>query len=218
MTPRQIRAVTQALIDALLDEGTRRALDRPDGIRRAAFEYGIGIDCAGYVQQAFLASRRAARAAFGFTAFDNENLSGLKARGPFDVVNIRKARTGDLICLDSATEVVGHTTIVYSHVVAETEDALVNKYGGDAGSLLPDRLGSGPAHLYYVDASWGAGPYGAPWGGVLRKPWTFNEATGTWAFFRGGLPAVSITSGPYDHTVQAVYRPLQEVKGDASKP
>jgi hypothetical protein len=214
VTPDEIHRLMQAFIDAKFPRPAdfTSIASVIDTIRMMAWEFELGIDCAGYVQQAFLASRGAKRADFKLKAFNDENLDALSARAPFRKVDHRRARTGDLFVLDppDPQHPPGHTTIVYSHVVAPDDVTLAQTYGDDAIQLMANGGSGGPTHLYYVDASWGAGPSGNPEGGVQRRPWYFNEATNEWAHLSGGF-RMSTPGRPFGHPLQAVYRPKREV-------
>jgi hypothetical protein len=212
--PDQLRKLTQALItDMLTRSQTTYDLSSPNAIRRMMFDYGIGIDCAGYVQQSFLATRNKSRDALGLKAIDKEDLESLPPAS-FRKVDIKRARSGDLIILNkqdpSDPNDVGHTVILYSHVVEATDTLLAQRHTDAQG--LTENVGTGPAHFYLIDASWGAGPGGNKDGGVQRKGWTYNEASGRW----GWLPVGSAVSTfrldkPYDHPYVGTFRPLTEL-------
>ena len=199
----ELRQMTQALIDA----GKLRPGDPSDlasRIRAMQWEHGIGIDCAGYVQNAFLASRGASRQKYGFNERWNENLSGLKTNPHFRSIDPPHARTGDLFTLRAASPGdVGHAVIVYARALmdAKTEAALHD----DAFTA------GGPVHVLQVDSSWGADD-GKPFGGVRRDTWFFNEATERWGFFnvRTTPPTFETGDSPCHEPVDGVYRPKDE--------
>jgi hypothetical protein len=208
-TRNEIVKVTQTLIDAVAQRPHSYDLTTEAGIRKMAFDYGVGIDCAGYVQQAFAASRGASPAALGLKSLMNENLSALPS-AQFRRVDVTRARTGDLMVLDPPPgDSVGHTVVIYTHRVKETEDLLVQSYGADARALV-EGVTSGPVHLFYVDASWGSGASGDPEGGVQRKPWLFNEVTTHWGWLMHGVAQFRADS-PYGHPLKGVFRPTREV-------
>lgn len=102
-SPDELRSVTQALIDAgTLDEVRKkydampyaefqkhgliaRPLDDANAIKLLQWEYGLGIDCAGYVQLAFLDVHGGTRQTYGFESIGNgsfrpEGKQGLRPR------------------------------------------------------------------------------------------------------------------------------------------
>jgi hypothetical protein len=210
-TVQQLVRLNQALVDALMKEGPPAYdLHTPEGVRAMGWDYGVGIDCAGYVQQAFMASRNETRReVLGLkSSMGDENLAGLSGRPQFRKIDIRRARTGDLIVLDPPDgEHVGHTVIVYTHQAAESDIDLVALFP-EAKNIVQG-LNSGPSHLYLVDASWGAGPGGGWWGGVQRNMWTFNETSMKWGYSGHGLPVFA--DRPYNHPLDGAYRRRIEV-------
>src|SRR5882672_2688196 len=81
-SPESIHALTQALLDdGLLPPADPSRPDLESRVRQMMFDCGIGIDCAGYVQQAYLHAMRVSASAAGFRARVNEDLSNLSSRG-----------------------------------------------------------------------------------------------------------------------------------------
>ena len=116
-TPEQIRAITQALID----DGHK--VPGPDGreessIRQTMAHYGIGIDCAGYAQQAYLSATGQDRAQARFAPIGDEDLSHLERRGYERIDHPADVRPGDLVVLGACSPIprdphpVGHRAIV----------------------------------------------------------------------------------------------------------
>ena len=215
--PSQIAAITQALIDA--GELSAVSSDNPgladtELVRKLQRKFKIGIDCAGYVQLAFV---------YAFLGHDNdtpavrrklglherrgyERLSDLPARH-FDKVTVTEARTGDLIVLKPRAgdaDRAWHTVIVVDHTVAKS------------------------VHTYLVDASWGTDLYGELAGGVARRQLVHDTDTGKWwdispvdvpldltpCGIRGvkkGEKACENAVGPYaGHSIKGVYRAKQK--------
>jgi hypothetical protein len=88
----------------------------------------------------------------------------------FRSIAVKRARSGDMIILDKPTSEpgdVGHTLIVYSHFVEPTELQLAEVHGADVQALTQGRS-SGPAHLCYVDASWGGVRWSKAWRRALN--------------------------------------------------
>jgi hypothetical protein len=227
-TPAQIKMVTQALIDkggvalekkTWQDKGqtefeatypnTPWPLTDADAVKLLQRELGVGVDCAGYVQQEFLSVHGGSRADYGFQSIGNEDLSGLKTNKHFRQVGATNAEVGDLMILDPpAKNDVGHTVMIQDrHVMAKGEEA---KYPGmDKFAKAGDKV-----HVFVVEGSFGAGPSGDPSrGGVQRRTFFFNETTGKWADMRRDWTKkspftvnISSTNGPYDHPLNGVYR------------
>jgi len=182
--PQDLVKMTQALIDA-------GRLPPPPGdvasrIRRMQWDYGIGVDCAGYAKQALLATSPRPLPLRGAGAESFRDLDGARA-GAFVRLPIETARPGDLVTLDPMPgEHWGHNVIVYSHVV---------KNG---------------VHVLEVDSSWGAGAHGSEQGGFRRDTWTYDATTKTWGSYAPGTtPPVLVTSGdgPAGDRYHGTYRP-----------
>ncbi|MCC6903773.1 MAG: hypothetical protein IT377_32695 [Polyangiaceae bacterium] len=60
-----------------------------------------------------------------------------------------------------------------------------------------------------VDSSWGAGEAGHPEAGVKRELWVQNQANGLWGYWDND-GAFRVSSGPYDHPIDGVYRGKDE--------
>jgi hypothetical protein len=204
-TPDDIRRVTQALIDAgklpaepAADVGAR--------IRAMMCNYGVGLDCAGYVQQAFLASRGISRSQAGFKPAVKEDLGGLAARG-YDRVTVSQARAGDIFVLKRPpTENVGHTIIVRDVRMADDVEARAlpahnEAWGNPAASSV---------QRFELDSSWGGG--GDPQrGGVQRQIFWRNTENGQWMHQTGDTWFVEPADKPYhSHPIDGVYRPSTE--------
>jgi cell wall-associated NlpC family hydrolase len=173
------------------------------------FTHGIGLDCAGYVQQAFLSVQGISRENAGFHVARNENLSGLAARG-FTRVSIDDIRPGDLLILGpvprSNPHAVGHTAIVYDvHDTTEEEHAYLQR----AGRVPTTTSGPRAMRTIVLDSSWGNG--GDPTrGGVQRRSFWQDKTTGLWTW---SDPSGVLRSGPagfpYDHPIEGFYRRRQ---------
>ncbi len=171
-TPEQIRAVTQALIDGgHLPPSSPAAPDLPTRIRKMMYDHGIGLDCAGFVQQDFLASRGVVRQATGLNRdIANENLADVGHKG-FAKVSPSDARPGDLFILNPPKPgAVGHTMIVYDHRDATPEEAAELRARGFA---------PGPIQAFVLDSSYGSNAQ-FDMGGVMRQIW-FRDDKGNWA-------------------------------------
>lgn len=208
-TPEDVRAVTQALID----RGHLGAIDPANAqkaIQAMQWKFGVGIDCAGYVQRAFLAARglsgtASERAAFGLQARVVDEGFGNIAQNPrFKSVPIADARVGDLMILGQPDpKDVGHAMLVRSNAALSTSD--------QAALGIPSGTFKGPVRKVEVDSSWGAGNEGLG-GGVQRRTFLYDESTGRWATFDPANKSISWskTDGPYDHPLTGVFRPKSE--------
>jgi hypothetical protein len=203
--PAQIAAITQALIDAGQFDALRKkypTLTDRQLIRRMQREVGIGIDCAGYVQLAFI---------FTFTGSDddpkktrlnlglqerrgNERLSDLPSSHFKKLASVTDAETGDLLVLrprDGDIDRAWHTV------------------------MIVERTSSGTEHTFLGDASWGIDLYGENAGGIGRRQLVHDTATGEWWDIHPltGAEAHRNTVGPYaKHHLHGVFRARQSTK------
>lgn len=206
-TLHDLRRVTQALVDAgHLPAGTEPAGER---IHQMQWNYGVGVDCAGYVQQAFLAAHGGTRATYGWKTMGYEDLSSVVTNPTFRRVAPRDLRPGDLGVLGvPANDAVGHRVIIYSHKVVDP--AKPGKLGEHFGADLAPLLRGGPVHCFEVDSSWGADG-GDPAGGVRRDTWLYNEKTAVWSYRCGvGNSTFCTTTSPYNHPLLGFFRPRSE--------
>jgi hypothetical protein len=208
-TPQQIQRMTQALIDAgKLPPGSPS--DLTNRIRTMMCNYGVGLDCAGYVQQAFLASRGIARSQTGLKKdIENEDLSGLAGKG-FKRVPESQIREGDLLILGPPpSSRTGHTLIVRASRIATPQEALAMERQAPHGWQNPS-----PSQLRRIelDSSWGNGGH-AEAGGVQRQIFWHDEISGNWMrqTSSGGAWLVEPSKAIYyNHPIEGVYRPQQE--------
>jgi hypothetical protein len=201
-TPEAIHAVTQALIDrGRLPPAYAGDLD--SRVRIMMFTHGIGLDCAGYVQQAYLRVMQLDRTQAHFRRTD-EDLSTLGARGYSRVAQIADVRPGDIVSLGPPSwpapgREPGHRAIVYDQHLASVRELGELRALGESGAAM---AASGPVRIVQVDSSWGGG--GDPLvGGVRRETWWHSETTGTWGWLAPGVdgePAsLAIASTPIRH-------------------
>lgn len=212
-TAGQIKMVTEALIKSGQFEVSKKmhpGLSDSETIRMMQWDNGVGIDCAGYVQQAFMGVHGGGRDSFGFKPFGEENLISLKGNPHFSQVKAEDVKPGDLIILDAPQKGdVGHTVLVRSaHVAGANERKNFHDPDGFAKSTDTVRV-------YEVDASFGAGEDGDLQGGLQRKTWLFNETTQKWGQAypdgKGGFEIkASSRTGPYDHPMNGIYHPKGE--------
>jgi hypothetical protein len=207
----ELKLVTEALIKSGKLQETKShytsALTDSEAIRMMQWENGIGIDCSGFVSQAFVKAHGGTHDKYKLQNPMNENLMDLKHNSKFTPVKPVDVRPGDLITLDKpAPNDVGHTVLVREHHMADY-DVLKNLPNGTSFAGANDKI-----HSYKVDASWGASSNGWLGGGVQTKVWLYNETTGKWAMLNqknpGGLTVEeSSMSGPYNHPMNGIYRP-----------
>jgi hypothetical protein len=200
--PSDIAAITQGLIAAGELKAIQIAhpgLSDQQSVRMLQREFKMGIDCAGYVQLAFI---------FAFMGSDKDtkkvrlNLGLHERRGyeklaslpssHFKKVAVTDAWTGDLFVLkpraDSADR-AWHTVIVVDHTI------------------------SGTIHSFLVDASWGTDLYGLDAGGVARRKLMHDASSGKWWDLHpiNGTKAHENSTGPYDgHPIHGMYRAKQK--------
>jgi hypothetical protein len=198
----QVTRLAQALIDeghlAPQGEGTLKLAGR---VRQMMFQYGVGVDCAGYVQQAFLAAHGVARAAVGLRPPLLEDLSGLDRRG-YVRVALADVRTGDVFVLFPPPGAsVGHRAIVRDvHPTTSAEFDLLNKSVG----VSNEQATGGHWTTFVVDSSWGSGG-AAQDGGVARRTWWHDTVSNKW-ISSGDRGSVQVSVGPYDHTIDGIFR------------
>jgi len=183
-TPDEIHALTQALIDLQPDgmavDDPVTSVSQPDDVRKLMHQHAIGIDCAGYVQQAYLLATGRTRAQVGFVPnILNEALFVLPQRGFARFTSVAALRPGDIIEFNSPpdSDEPGHRTIVFDQRVA-TDDHMNAILAADRG---PDFVGKATVRVLEMDSSYGSGGYYRA-GGVQRQTWIFNETSQQWAY------------------------------------
>jgi hypothetical protein len=223
-TPAELGRVTQALIDAgKLDELRRKydamspaefqrahgrislPLSDQHAIQLLQWEYGLGVDCAGYVQQAFLDVHGGTRAKYEFESIGNEPLRSLQGNPAFDRATTPvDARPGDLIIMKPQPDDPGrahHTVLVRDrHVLTPAE-------GGSLGNLGAFQRPGEVVHRVEVHSSWGSNNGNLEKGGVQSRVFLYNESSGKWADVVGGTVHPQ-ASGVYNgHPIEGIYHP-----------
>lgn len=201
-TPEEIHRLTQALIDA----APRDEKWGPYEVRQLMFDNAIGVDCAGYAQQAYLHATGRTAAQAGFKRLLDENLSGLSGRGYARVGAIAHARPGDIIVFHPPPEPPGepgHRAIVYDQRVATVDDmkTLLSSPQGQAFAL------GGRVRVLEMDSSYGSGGTSTA-GGVQRQTWLYNERTRQWAqeTVNESGSVISPAATLYWHPLEGIYR------------
>lgn len=212
-TPQQLVKLTQALLDA----GKLPAADAShptlgSRIRGMQWEWGIGVDCAGYTQQAAAEAHGKAGAIF-MSNVTGDVFSSMMHDKRFHSVMISEMRAGDVIHLDSPVSgQVGHNVVVHSHTTLDgpgRQRLLAGQVTDMGGKAFLS--GKGPFHAIEVDSSWGAGKAGAMYGGFRRDTWVYDESSFTWASFPVGDRTMPLQvypdTGPQDELFGGAFRP-----------
>lgn len=189
-TPAQLREVCQALARRY-PEKFANASGAQDYLR----ELRVGIDCAGFVQNA-LTSLTGKTPPLGLREKGMENLSQLASNPDFRARSSpTEARPGDVITLKpTARDGVGHTLIVTERGTARGE-ALC----GVGFDLRPDDQ----VTVLSVAASWGSGQ-------PEEQRWAYNPRTGQWGSLRADGKTVAYSGhprGPYLHELENIWAP-----------
>lgn len=163
-------------------------------------ETGVGIDCAGVVQQALYASRGwqvpFEHGAFGLRPRLDEALGNLRARGFARVEDPAEARPGDIIALAPPRgDAWGHRVIV---VEKHAEDATAERAERFTNAGCEVSTGDRLIELR-VASSWGGRE-------VAERSFFYDERTGKWADDVGGEIAPSNDDGPYNHPMEGIFR------------
>jgi hypothetical protein len=208
-SPEAIAKVTQALIDsghlpARSASGSTAPCDR---IRQMMYDWRLGLDCAGYVAAAILASRGVTRAQAGLLRPDHEDLSHLSAQGYASLPRESANRPGDVYVMHEnppTREVpnpVGHRAIVRE--AGPASPAEIDRVKAMWPSLPAAARASTVWQRIVVDSSFGNGQNPLN-GGVRRDTWWHDRTTGVWAWDWHGEKVV--TEGPYNHKTYEVMR------------
>jgi hypothetical protein len=210
-SPEEIELLTKALIAKGLMKDVEAKfpnMTKSQQVEKLQWEHGVGVDCAGYVQQAFLDVHGGRRSDYGFDSLGNENLYDLRGNRKFAKVDPEHARSGDLLILKPPKhERAGHTVLIRDRREwSAAEKAAASDPQGFAGK-------SDVVHVFEVDASFGAGVTGdVDKGGVQRRTWLYNETTKKWADMNNGVVVPSTQTGPYEHPMQGIYHPKKSAR------
>jgi hypothetical protein len=177
-TPAQVQKLTQALLDKnKLPPPAKAGEATAVRVRRMMSDYGIGFDCAGFTQQAFLAAHGVTRAQAGLKPrILDEDLSGLSSER-FQKVAPEEAHAGDILALgprDPNSTEVGHRVLVFDCHEATKEE--LSRY---CQSPAAAALAKGHVSVLVVDSSFGSGAQPAK-GGVLRQTWLYDSVSKKW--------------------------------------
>lgn len=205
-SPQEVGRVTQALIDlGKLPPSDPKKTDAMR-IQEMMWDHGVGIDCAGYVQQALAAVHGKSKQQLGLRDSIQEDLGMLDKNPAFKKVDVFDARPGDVITLrDNDPKQPGHTVLVARHDRATGAEMAwrFDARRGDSAEFLRSKS----LDVFEVDSSWGAGHDGTN-GGLKRVLWVHNRETGNWASFENrGLDMILDTTPYIGHTLAGTYRP-----------
>jgi hypothetical protein len=209
-SPQQLVKVTQALLDAgKLPPADAEHQTMPSRIRLMQWQHGIGVDCAGYTQQAAAAVHGAAGRPFT-KGLMGDMFTGMGNDPRFAKIAPESIRPGDVIHLQNPEAgQVGHNVIVYAHTTLKDDDRakLIAAHPIAQGFLT----GAGPFHTYEVDSSWGAGE-GKEFGGFRRDTWIYDQSSQTWASYVPQAPRSA--HDPNDPNAEIVDRPRDTLLSD----
>lgn len=204
-SPKEIGQVTQALIDLGKLPPADGFKSTEKRIRAMMWEHGVGIDCAGYVQQALASIHGKTHEQLGLKARLNEELGVLSLNPSFRQVNLLDAQPGDVITFkDHQPDQPGHAVLVARH--QKTTAASVARYFDPVDTNAQEFLRSKDLEVFEVDSSWGGDTEGNN-RGLLRKLWVYNRETGKWAAFDQHRARMVFGTTPYaNHTVVGTFR------------
>ena len=223
-SPEDVARATRILLDAGKLPPADPEHSTPElRIQLMMWQHGIGIDCAGYVQQALAQLHGKTPAQLGLKRPLDENLGALAKNPNFQKIDTLDARPGDIITLkDNDPGQPGHTVLVVAHAT---------RTGAELTAKVDPQLPANKAFLsaaqldvFSVDSSWGtiqpeppppSKDHNAPkpkpkaqdlGGGVERRVWIHNRETNQWATLEGGVLG-EIRNTPYaEHTMAGTFR------------
>lgn len=206
-TPEQLVRTTQLLLDAgKLPPADEEHTTIESRIRLMQWQFGIGVDCAGYTQRAAAFAHGDAGRAFGGNVM-SDIFTNMGKDPRFVKVAPADIRPGDVIHLNNPEPTgVGHNVIVRDHTQL-SDDAKK-----DLRRTFPNTAAffesAGPFHVLEVDSSWGAGN-GNDYGGFRRDTWIYDASKRAWASYTIDDPRVLVPSpiGPQDEIFAGAYRP-----------
>jgi hypothetical protein len=211
-TPGQIHLITQQLLDMGCQPSVPCS-EPKEFVRQIMVDHHIGLDCAGFVQQAFLLAMGLSRSQAHFKEANDENLSTLRSKG-FTSVTPPQARPGDIICLGPLPPppgqrqlpgAVGHRIIVYERRPPTHEELKTFRAYAEAQQLPP--IGE---HVTVLEclSSWGNmrnGQVIAMRGGVQRAILLHDPDTNVWGTFKPDYHNAEVGL-PYHHTFEGIFR------------
>jgi hypothetical protein len=206
-----IAKITQGLIDA----GKLGPVvgDEALAVRKMAWDFGVGIDCAGYVQRALYASQSGTRERYGLRDVANEDLMSLSSNPKWTNVGVAAARPGDVLTLaerrkDDGTFVdVGHAMIVYEHELASPAQRESMRTNMSQDPRVQAVLSDPRLHVLKLDSSWGTGDDAQNGAGVQRRTWLYGETTGSWVCQVTDGSFWAYGQKPAAHSLGGVFRP-----------
>jgi hypothetical protein len=199
-TPKELVAVTQALIDA----GALRGVSpvTAQSIRDLQDAFHIGVDCIGYIRQSQIALHGGANFAsktLGSSCLQQLDASGLYERRSGGLAGVIAARPGDVLHLDASpkTENREHNVVIRQHdTLTPADPRWASLRATPAGKELAGS--GGPVHLLDVVCAGGGADMNVR--GVRHETWLYDEAAQRWgAIDPSTKQLVLYDHGPQDH-------------------
>ncbi len=205
--PDEIKVITQALIEAgELDTLRSNSSGLSDNqlVRALQQKFNIGIDCAGYVQLAFI---------YAFTGKHDDAICNLGASKLREDLGLKPKRSWENL----ANLPKKHFTEV-GFLNGQTGDLLVLAWRKEERDwhtvIVVEHTFSGDLHTFVVDSSWGF-LYGPDAAGVARRTFMHDKSTGMWwdihPINKGTKKEFENLIGPYnEHPIKGMYRAKQK--------
>jgi hypothetical protein len=213
-TPTELRTLVQAIMNAqpanMTLQNAAGNMWQPLDVRQLMHGNALGFDCAGYVQQAYLAATSRTRDQLGWDTLVNEGLFNLAGHGFRKFTKVQDLRAGDIIVFNS-TEAgqPGHRTIVFDQRAVTDSDKAALASASNAG----DFSATGDLRVVEMDSSYGSWGH-FQLGGVQRQMWVFNGTK--WAHvirLTQELPSGQSSSLPVLSVQDGLYGPGDKVEG-----
>lgn len=201
-----VRQLTQALIDAgKLPPPPGATADR---IRRMQAEFGIGMDCAGYVMaNVERGGHVKGNRGNSCSSFLGEAIkAGQFRRAPGGLSAMAEAKPGDVLHLAPDNDGREHNVAIFSRetlAAADPRRTLVAGLRADADSTGEVKaLLDGPLEMFEIHCSGG----GDVERGVRKEYWFHNPATDTWGVMIPGQKDILVSPhGPGNHPSGTLY-------------
>lgn len=212
-TPKELVAVTQALVDAGALRGV--APVTPQSIRELQDTFHIGIDCIGYIRHTQIALHGGAHfkgETLGSGCLQQLGASGLYQRRAGGLAGVISARPGDVLHLDASanTENREHNVVIRQHdTLTPSDPRWASLRATPAGIRLA--AGGGPVHLLDVVCAGGGTDRNVR--GVRHEIWLYDEGTQRWGSVDPSTQRLTLHEhGPQEHErgfVQTARRGVQ---------
>lgn len=199
-TPKELVAVTQALIDA----GALRHVSpvTAQSIRELQDTFHIGIDCIGYIRQSQIVLHGGAHFkgdTLGSGCLQQLGASGLYERRAGGLAGVIACRPGDVLHLDASahTENREHNVVIRQHdTLTPGDPRWASLRATPAGARLAS--GGGPVHLLDVVCAGGGTDMDVR--GVRHETWLYDERTARWGSVDPSTKQLTLHArGPQEH-------------------